>query len=182
MARKATVTESSIIDAAFSLMRDEGFEQVTARKLAARVGCSTQPIFRLYESMDRLIAELYTKAIQYFEEFCQKEPGHTELPFIDLGMSYIRFSIEEKNIFRLLFISRHRGEKSMYELLNGSTNVVSKEVARAKSQGVADPGSLFLKVWIFVHGAACMSLTGDYDLTMDETYGLLKDVYQAYIR
>lgn len=182
MARKATVTESSIIDAAFSLMRDEGFEQVTARKLAARVGCSTQPIFRLYESMDKLISELYTKAIQYFEDFCQKDPGKAELPFIDLGMSYIRFSIEEKNIFRLLFISRHRGTKSMYELLNGSGNVVSKEVTRAKAQGVKDPTGLFLKVWIFVHGAACMSLTGDYDLSMEETYSLLNDVYKAYIK
>ena len=52
MARKATVTENMILDNAFALMREEGFEQVTARKLAAKVGCSTQPIFRLYENMD----------------------------------------------------------------------------------------------------------------------------------
>ena len=34
MARKATVTETMILDSAFALMREEGFEQVTARKLA----------------------------------------------------------------------------------------------------------------------------------------------------
>ena len=66
MARKATVTENMILDNAFALMREEGFEQVTARKLAAKVGCSTQPIFRLYENMDQLIGEIYKRAIVFF--------------------------------------------------------------------------------------------------------------------
>ncbi len=55
MSRKASVTESMILDSAFALMQEEGFEQVTARKLAVKTGCSTQPIFRLYENMDQLI-------------------------------------------------------------------------------------------------------------------------------
>ena len=30
-----------ILDSAFALMQEEGFEQVTARKLAVKTGCST---------------------------------------------------------------------------------------------------------------------------------------------
>ena len=180
MARKATVTESMILDSAFALMKEEGFEQITARKLAVKAGCSTQPIFRLYENMEQLIADVYKKAIAFFEEYYGAYPKNEETPFVNLGMAYIRFATEEKNTFRLLFLSEHRGEKSMYELLNGNTGAVGKEVAKAKADGAADPGLLFMKMWIFIHGAACMSLTGDFDLTEAETRDLLIDSYKAY--
>ena len=38
----------------FALARAEGIENVTARKLAAQIGCSTQPIFRVYANMGEL--------------------------------------------------------------------------------------------------------------------------------
>lgn len=180
MARKATVTETMIIDSAFALMQEEGFEQVTARKLAAKAGCSTQPIFRLYENMDQLIRDLYEKAALYFEQFYAEYPQDDETPFVHLGMAYIHFASVEKNTFRLLFMSEYRGEKSMYELLNGKTGAVGREIAKAKAEGVSDPGDLFMKMWIFIHGAACMSLTGDFDLSDEETHALLKCSYQAY--
>lgn len=180
MARKAVVTEEMLLDSAFALMREEGFKQITARKLAVKAGCSTQPIFRLYENMEQLIEQVYEKAITSFEAFYAAYPRWVEIPFVNLGMAYIRFATLEKNTFRLLFLSEHRGKKSMYELLNGKTGAVGREVAKAKEDGVSDPGGLFMKLWIFVHGAACMSLTGDFDLTERETLELLKDSYKAY--
>lgn len=180
MARKATVTESMLLDSAFALMREEGFEQITARKLALKAGCSTQPIFRLYENMEQLISEVYERAVSFFEDYYEAYPKREEPPFVNLGMAYIRFATEEKNTFRLLFLSEYRGEKSMYELLNGNTGAVGAEIAKAKAEGVKDPGGLFMKMWIFIHGAACMSLTGDFDLTQRETLNLLADSYWAY--
>ena len=180
MSRKASVTESMILDSAFALMQEEGFEQVTARKLAAKAGCSTQPIFRLYENMDQLIGKVYNRAAAYFAAFCEAYPQKESLPFIDLGMAYISFAAKEKNIFGLLFMSGHRGEKSMYELLNGEKGTVGREVARAAAKGARNPGELFMKLWIFIHGSACMALTGDFDLSETETEALLVSIYQAY--
>lgn len=180
MSRKASVTESMILDSAFALMQEEGFEQVTARKLAVKAGCSTQPIFRLYENMDQLIGKVYIRAAAFFEAFCAAYPKHSDIPFIDLGMAYIRFASEEKNIFRLLFMSEHRGQKSMYELLNGENGTIGREVARAKGKGVKNPGELFMKIWIFIHGSACMALTGDFDLSEPEAEELLINVYGAF--
>ena len=180
MSRKASVTESMILDSAFALMQEEGFEQVTARKLAVKTGCSTQPIFRLYENMDQLIGKVYIRAAAFFEAFCVAYPKKSDLPFIDLGMAYIRFASEEKHIFRLLFMSEHRAGKSMYELLNGENGTVGREVARAKGKGVKNPGELFMKIWIFIHGSACMALTGDFDLSEPEAEELLISIYRAF--
>ena len=46
MPRKESITIEQILDTAFAMTREEGYASVTARKVAARAGCSTQPIFR----------------------------------------------------------------------------------------------------------------------------------------
>ena len=56
MARRESVTIDMILDTSFALTREEGFFNITARKVAAKVGCSTQPIFRVYKNMEELLA------------------------------------------------------------------------------------------------------------------------------
>ncbi|MEG1847255.1 MAG: TetR/AcrR family transcriptional regulator [Lachnospiraceae bacterium] len=180
MSRKETITQQTILDAAFLMTSEEGFSNVTARRLAVKAGCSTQPIFRIYKNMEELHVDLYEKMIQYFESFYQAFPKSESTPFVNLGLTYITFAQKEKNLFQALFLSDNRGGKSLYELLNGTTGAVSTEIAKAKEQGCKDPGELFMKMWIFIHGAACMVITGDYDLSRDETIRLLQDSYQAY--
>ena len=68
----------------------------------------------------------------------------------------------------------------MYVLLNGSTGNASREIQSAAAQGSRNAGDLFTKMWIFIHGAACMSLTGDYDLPDNETMQLLRDSYHSF--
>ena len=68
----------------------------------------------------------------------------------------------------------------MYELLNGANGNVVSEINLAKAAGCPDPGDLFMKMWIFIHGAACMTLTGDYDLSEVQTLALLERSYEAF--
>ncbi|MDD3204305.1 MAG: TetR/AcrR family transcriptional regulator [Lachnospiraceae bacterium] len=182
MARKETITRDILINTAFELLQQEGIEQVTARKLAAKAGCSTQPIFRLYKNMEELQAELYEKMILFFEAYYMQFPVKEDTPFVNLGLAYIHFAEIEKNLFKALFLSSERGGKSLYELLNGTSGSVVKEINKAKALGSSNASELFMKMWIFIHGAACMVITGDYDLSESETMELLKDSYLAYTR
>ena len=69
MARKESITKDVILSAAFAILEEEGISQVTARKLAARANCSTQPIFRIYRNMEELTQELFTRAVVFFKEY-----------------------------------------------------------------------------------------------------------------
>lgn len=180
MARKESITKEDIVNAAFSILQEEGITQVTARKLAAKAGCSTQPIFRIYKNMDELIEELFGKACSFFQEYYQQILRQTVTPFVHLGFVYIKFAEEHKRLFQFIFLSEERFGRSMYDLVNGSEGYVSKEIQTATSQGCKNASNLFMKMWIFIHGAACMTLTGDYDLSDEETIQMLKDSYQAY--
>ena len=83
-------------------------------------------------------------------------------------------------MFELLFVNGTQRRKSMYELLNGEEGNVVYEINLAKAEGCPDPSDLFMKMWIFIHGAACMTLTGDYDLSDVQTMNLLSDSYKAF--
>jgi AcrR family transcriptional regulator len=179
MARKETVTQEMILDTAFAMARAEGFSQVTARKVAAKVGCSTQPIFRIYKNMEELWNAVYEMSVDYFHQFYHHYPRNQKAPFCNLGMAYIAFASKEKHLFQLLFLTG--GRKSLYELLNGKESNIFFEINRARVAGCPDPKGLFMKMWIFIHGAACMSLTGDYDLSPEETAKLLKNTYDDFM-
>lgn len=182
MARKISITKEMLVNSAFDMAKEEGLTEVTARKLASRAGCSTQPIFRVYSSMDELYDEVYQMAVSYFSEFYGKYPGSSQVPFVNLGMAYIEFAGKEPQLFRVLFMEKKRCNASLFGILNGKTNALHQEIAKAKGQGAKDPSGIFMKMWIFIHGAASMMITGDYDLSMQETVKLLEEAYTSFIK
>ncbi|MBR1930657.1 MAG: TetR/AcrR family transcriptional regulator [Lachnospiraceae bacterium] len=181
MARKETITIDTILDTAFAMTREEGFSNVTARKVAAKAGCSTQPIFRVYKNMEELWNAVYERAVAFYQDYYSLFPRTGKKPFSNLGMAYIAFAREEKHLFELLFLAGGPGTKSMYEVLNGENGNVVYEINLARVAGCSDPGELFMKMWIFIHGAACMTLTGDYDLSDVETLAMLESSYEAFM-
>lgn len=181
MARKETITKTDILNAAFEMTSEEGFSSVTARTLAAKAGCSTQPIFRIYKNMEELGKELFEYVIGFFNTYYENFPKKNDIPFVNLGLAYISFAQKHPKLFRLLFDSENRHGKSLYDILNGTNGAVVKEINSAKQNGCSNPSVMFMKMWIFIHGAACMSLTGDYDLSEEETIALLEESYKAFI-
>ena len=181
MARKESITKQMIIDGAFELLKKEGVEAVTARKLAAHIGCSTQPIFRVYENMDELLTELFERARAYYEDFCNSNKNNYDTPFVSLGINYIRFAKQEQNLFKLLFLSGNK-DHTLYELINGKENAfVMKEIKKIPNLNMDNVELIFTKVFIFMHGMAGMTITGEFDLSDREAEDMLKDAIKGFI-
>jgi len=182
MARKEQISKQMILDGAFDLVREQGMEMLTARKLAAHIGCSTQPIFRVYSNMEELEGEVFVKAKAFYEEYCLKFPREEEMPFVDLGLCYISFAKEELNLFRLLFLTPHDEENTMYDLVNGAENgFVIRELRRIKNLDMNKAGDIFMKVFIFMHGMACMAICGELDLAKEEILPTLKETVAGFL-
>lgn len=181
MSRKATITQEEIVGAAFKITRKEGFGAITSRKLAACAGCSTQPIFRIYANMDALKNDVFDKTARYYEEYYRACPKTHDTPFVDLGLAYIGFAQKNPWLFRLLFVDDNGDKKgSMYDLVNGSDDNVVHEVERARGRGAQNAEHLFMKMWIFIHGAGCMAVSGDYDLSTDDSVAMLESAYISF--
>ncbi len=180
MARKISVTKEMLLNAAFEITREEGLREVTARKLASKAGCSTQPIFRVYTGMDVLCDEVFSLAISDFSDFYVEYPVKSDVPFVNLGMAYIEYAAKEPQLFRLLFLEEKRCDATLFGILNGKDSLLHKEIAKAGAMGSKNPSDIFMKMWIFIHGAASMVITGDYDLTMEETCTLLENAFHSF--
>lgn len=180
MARKESITLENILTTAFEMTREEGYQNATARKVAAKAGCSTQPIFRVYKNMEELSTAVYDKAVEFFRDYYDLYPRTSGVPFTNLGMAYIAFAREEKHLFEMLFLANVPFKKSLYEILNGENGNVKVEITSAAQLGCKDAGAMFMQMWIMIHGIACMSLTGDYDLSEQETKAFLENSYSAF--
>lgn len=181
MARKEQISKQMILDGAFELVREQGIEMLTARKLATHIGCSTQPIFRVYSNMEELVGEVFVKAKAYYENFCKEFPQTNDTPFIDLGICYITFAKEEVHLFKLLFLTPHDEDNTMYDLINGAENgFVIKQLRRIKNLDMNKAGDIFMKVFIFMHGMACMAICGELDLTQEEILPTLKETVEGF--
>ena len=97
-------TKQEIVAAGLKVARERGMEAVSTRDIAAVLGVSTRPIFTYFRSMDELKAEVYQEAEEIYRGYVQ-EGLKEKVPFLGVGMQYIRFAKEEPQLYRMLFLS-----------------------------------------------------------------------------
>ncbi len=179
MPRKETITREKLLASAFELVRERGAGELSARHLASQAGCSTQPIFRLYRNMEELEKDLFDRLVLFFNDYYRNYAGKSEVPFVNLGMSYISFARNYKNFFMVLFIDNADSGRSMYDLVNGGKdNFVINEIRKIEGVTPDVAGEIFSKMWIFIHGIACMVIRNDFDLSDEETAEMLSDMFR----
>ena len=177
MPPKVKITKNDIISTAVSLIRKNGYEALNTRNIAKELNCSTQPIFSNFTSMEELEKEVLLYAYTVYSSFIQTEITSDKYPkYKAFGMAYIRFAKEEKELFKLLFMSERKGEHQVpttdFDESIGiivKTNGFSHEVAKL----------IHVEMWTFVHGIATMIATSFLTFEWNIISDMLTDVYQG---
>ena len=179
MPRKTVIYKEDIINAAFELVREKGHEALNARALAERLGCSTQPIFSNFSSMDKLSGQVLIKCLESYNTYVAAEFERQQgfPPYKTYGMAYIRFAKEQKNLFKLLFMRDKTGEQTGVE----DSTFLEVLPLIMKSMGLSEElAALFhLEMWTFVHGIGSMIASSSYNWDMDLASRTLTDAYQG---
>lgn len=103
MALAKSVTREMIINGAFNLLKREGAEGINARSIAKEINCSTQPLYSEFKNMDELKKALLAMAMEYYKEYSK---SFVDGSYLSYGMVFLRFSIEEKYLFRYLYLRK----------------------------------------------------------------------------
>ena len=179
MPPKVKTTKMDIINKAIEMVRVGGIECINARDLAAALGCSTQPIFSNFESMEDLHAEIVFAAERIYIEFTKKEMESGSYPIYKAsGMAYIKFAKEEKQLFKFLFMRDRNGESGGEdsEFMNEIFGIVQDSTGLEM-----DKAKLFhLEMWTCVHGLATMIATGYLDLDIELVSRIISDSYLGH--
>ena len=102
MPPKSRIEREEILNRAFELARREGFESLTARGLAASLGCSTQPIYDAFTDRKALEAAAAGRAFAFMLRRMRENPEPDVPPDAATALGYIRFALEEGHLFRLI--------------------------------------------------------------------------------
>jgi AcrR family transcriptional regulator len=101
MPPKTVLTGEHIIDGAIRVVRESGPEALTTRSVAGALGCSTQPIYSVFGSIDALLEATVDRALEIAvaHELSTPDP---ESAFLGIGLAYLDFSRSEPHLFQLL--------------------------------------------------------------------------------
>ena len=178
MPPKVKITKEEITSAALELVRKGGDSAINARTLAETLGCSTQPIFSNFATMDDLRHATAMKTAELFNEYMKREIESEQFPVYKAsGMAYIKFAKEEKELFKFLYMCDRSGaEITDYDALNDQMTGIVHD-----STGLdGEKSKLFhLEMWTFVHGIATMFATGFLDLDLALVSTMMTDAYQG---
>ena len=106
MPPKTRFSRERILDAALALTRSEGIAAISARSVAARLGCSTAPVFARFTSMDALHEALLDCIIERFVAVTESMEGPD--PLFAAGLGMVRFAADEPRLYEALFLTHHR--------------------------------------------------------------------------
>lgn len=180
MPPKVKVTHDQIIQTALDIVRSSGIESLNARAIAKELNCSIQPIFKNFETMGSLKQALLVEAQKIYDAYTQKGMQDAN-PFLGIGLGYIQFAQEEKNLFKLLFMTHEFKQTSLIQIIQDDENQeVVKLVAQLSGLSLNLSEQLFIDVWLITHGIASMCATNDIHLSLDEVTKILRDAFAGF--
>ncbi|MBO4418917.1 MAG: WHG domain-containing protein [Oscillospiraceae bacterium] len=172
------ITETAIRETALQMVRDHGAQALNARALAAALGCSTQPIFKNFPSMEALRRAVVEDALAAYHRFVEAAVAASpHPPYKARGLAYIGFARAEPALFRLLFMRSRAGETESPE----DADWISDTARASTTTGLAgSEAALFhLEMWAMVHGIAVMLATGYLTLDEETVSRMLTDVFRG---
>ena len=162
------ISREKIIDAAVEVLRDGGFSAINARSVAKKLGCSTQPIYLSFQSMDELKNALTERAIQLHTQRVRdslRAHQGNDSRYSSYGMGFVKFAAEEKQLFRWLYLEGKQFGPYQNDVLLPEVIAViveefgySEDVARRFHQDMI----------YFSYGLAILANTGHLHLTDTE--------------
>ena len=170
-------TKEQIVEAAIAVIRENGPDAFNARAVAQRLGCSTQPLFREFETMEALKGAVLRHANAIYNDYVAKAAARAEKPYKAAGTAYIRFAEEERELFKLLFMRDRKDESTENEDENIDSYLqMLTETLGIKRETAYD---FHIRMWIYTHGMAVMTATGYLHFTDEQVSELLSEEFIA---
>ena len=161
MPRKKHINKHQIIEKALEMVQREGYESLTARKLAKELNCSTQPIYQAFADMKELKIELIKKAQEKMLNYIMNtsdKAGSIELAYL---LAYIRFARTEKYLFQLIFTSGGLNLSAINEL--GTTDI-----------------KMNINMIIYANGIIMMLAFNSFELSDEKIKDMLLHAYELF--
>jgi AcrR family transcriptional regulator len=162
-------TEDAILAAARDLLAEGGLEALSMRAVASRIGLSATAIYHWFDSKETLVDRVVTHGFERSEAYLWKAIDHLPAGSIErfaaLGEAYIRFAMENRQYFKIIFAIQPDAPRQIDDVPGkGGYRVLRRCVVEAMEAGnirKADPDVVVLYLWSLVHGLVTIFMACD---------------------
>ena len=172
MAPRVKFTREEFAEAGLSVVRKKGFSALTAQALAEELKSSTRPIFTCFGTMDELKSEVYAAAEAVYRDYEDVGLKHP-IPFLGVGLQYIRFAKEDPELYRLLFLTPRTEFGGAMTSMKHLQNMIRESLMSIYKIDAKTADFYFRDLWLVVHGLATLIVTGDCPYSDDEISQIL---------
>lgn len=177
MPPKIKITKEMILDASFEIIRSKGHEHLNVRTIAEYLKCSTQPVLYNFKTVDEIREAVYKKADEYHTAFIMPEDGD-ENAMLSLGLNYVRFGQEEKNLFRFLFQTNQFGGMDIATLMeNPDLSDIILVISKGLDCDAEEAREMFLTFFTIAHGLASLLANNAMKYDEEQSKKMLSNVF-----
>lgn len=181
MASNKNVSYEEIVAEAIRIVRKNGIEAVNDRNIAKNLNCSVQQINKTFTTKDKLKSAVVRRTFEIYKEVMEKALEKDN--FIEMGLDYLYFIKNEKNLFKLLFMSNLHKNKNLLNITgaNPNNNKVRTIISNTTGLKKSKADEMFSGMWFVLHGIGSLLATNDCDFNDDEVRQLLSNAYYGLI-
>jgi AcrR family transcriptional regulator len=157
-----------ILDASMKLFVEEGFDNVSIRRIADLIEYSPTTVYLYFKDKDEIFFNLHEVGFQKMLEL-NKNLDTIENPLIRLhkmGENYLHFGIENPEYYDLMFIQRAPMKKLTemgcdWENGDAAMTRLKTTVSECMEKGLiakTDPDLVSMSIWSMVHGLVALAI------------------------
>jgi len=157
----------ALLEAALVILEKEGEAGLGLRDLARAVGVSPAAPYRHFDSRAALLEALAVTGYQRFTGLMQAMAGSDTLdPMTAMGRIYVKFALDNPNLFRLMFSPVLRRDNRPG--LQMAAHAAYQTLRHVTGQDLASGRVAALAAWARVHGLAVLLLDGQIAIEAGE--------------
>jgi AcrR family transcriptional regulator len=166
--KQKTEIRKLILDASMKLFVEEGFENVSIRKIADLIEYSPTTVYLYFKDKDEILFNLHEVCFLKLGEYNTGLPDikNPLLRLHKMGENYIRFGLENPAFYDLMFIQRSPMtaiERMDCDWKSGDVtlNQLKQTIDEAMEMGMmikGDVAAVSMAIWSMVHGMVSLAI------------------------
>ena len=176
MPPKIRITKQALLEKAYEITQAQGIDAVTSRSVAKAAGCSIQPVFSHFPTMEVLRQETFQYACRKFQEevlVFEKEPNYPAL----CSKWTLDLARNRPNLYRLLYLSDGFPHTTMNTMMMDfeSNQKMVENMAAAYQLSIRDCQNILIRSCLFLMGICTMICVNHMDIPDAEAMAMMQE-------
>lgn len=175
MPPKQKITKEMLLEHAFAIAEESGIQSVTSRSVAKRAGCSIQPVFSHFATMEDLRKETfdYTHIVLDNEMLAYEQypdfPERVVLWMLNLARN-------RKNLYRMIYLSDLSCDDQLPDLMMSFqvNEKMFQQMLKQHGLPVEVCWNIFQRRWLLLYGIATLICVNHANLSDEQALSILE--------